>query len=123
MADKHSSFACRFDELDSLRGIAATVVVVAHFTGIFLPGAVFAKDGHYAWERLVSTPMHLLTSGHAAVGLFFILSGFVLSVRLLAPGRPFALRDLLVVTLKRPVRLGGMVLVTEMIGMLCWWQG
>jgi len=124
VADKQPSSVCRFDELDSLRGIAATVVVVAHLTGIFLPGAVFAKDGHYAWEKLfVSTPLHLLTSGHLAVCLFFVLSGFVLSVHWLAPGRRLTTQDLLVVTLKRPVRLAGMVVVTEIIGMLCWWQG
>ncbi|MFZ2279699.1 MAG: acyltransferase [Prosthecobacter sp.] len=124
MADKQASSVHRFEELDSLRGIAAAVVVVAHFAGIFLPGAVFAKDGHFSWEILfVSTPLHLLTSGHLAVCMFFVLSGFVLTVRQLAPGERFTNQDLLTAALKRPVRLGGMVIVTELAGMFCWWQG
>ncbi len=119
-----SSAPRHWEELDSLRGLAALAVFLGHFAAVFLPATVFGKGGHFAWETwFASTPLYLTVSGHAAVCLFFILSGFVLSVRYLVPGRKMQGRELLASVLKRPVRLGGIVLVTATIGLLCWWQG
>lgn len=60
----------RYDQLDSLRGIAALSVVFSHFT---LMGPLLF---------LRKTPLRLLCGGHEAVVLFFMLSGFVLTLQL-----------------------------------------
>ncbi|WP_028551626.1 acyltransferase family protein [Paenibacillus sp. UNC451MF] len=66
----------RYEEMDSLRGIAATSVVLAHISIILLGGNIF--------EKLNYTPLHIFWLGHESVILFFILSGFVLSLPYLA---------------------------------------
>lgn len=62
----------RFDELDSLRGIAATMVVLNHF---FL-----ATNSTGSREDILRIVVDPLQNGPAAVSLFFLLSGFVLSL-------------------------------------------
>jgi peptidoglycan/LPS O-acetylase OafA/YrhL len=62
----------RFDELDSLRGIAAIMVVLNHF---FL-----ATKSTGSRENLFRILIDPLQNGPAAVALFFLLSGFVLSL-------------------------------------------
>jgi len=65
--------AHRYVELDSLRGIAALTVVLSHFLGIWQ---------FESWHRrLEDSPLRILFAGHEAVVLFFVLSGFVLSVQ------------------------------------------
>lgn len=64
----------RFDELDSFRGIAATMVVLSHFFG--------ATDSTGRQEDLLRLLIYPLKNGEAAVSLFFLLSGFVLSLPL-----------------------------------------
>lgn len=115
----------RFEELDSLRGLAALVVVVGHFAAMFHPGMVFGNGPAGGWERLFSaTPLQLLCAGHFAVCLFFILSGFVLSVHTLQPGiPPPRARQLVVDMLRRPLRLIGVVLACELISLVLWRQG
>jgi peptidoglycan/LPS O-acetylase OafA/YrhL len=63
-----------------MRGVAALVVVLAHFFQFFLP-AVFVPTlaGHLGEKALATTPFNLLVNGNFAVTLFFVLSGFVLS--------------------------------------------
>jgi peptidoglycan/LPS O-acetylase OafA/YrhL len=61
----------RFYELDSLRGVAALTVVFHHFYRICSPRVVHFVD---------RTPLRLLVAGHQAVILFFLLSGFVLTL-------------------------------------------
>jgi peptidoglycan/LPS O-acetylase OafA/YrhL len=115
----------RFHELDSLRGLAALIVVVGHFAAMFHPAMVFGHGPPGGWESLFSsTPLHLLCSGHFAVCLFFILSGFVLSVRTFTPGSPPpTARRLLVDILRRPLRLIGVVLGSVLISLFLWRQG
>ncbi|SDM17158.1 acyltransferase [Bacillus sp. OK048] len=60
----------RLVELDSLRGLAALSVMIGHFMNITPINPTF----------LVYTPLRILWGGHEAVILFFILSGFVLSL-------------------------------------------
>lgn len=61
----------RYDQLDSLRGIAALVVIMCHAVGMCLTLS----------PVLSYTPLYLLFgAGHEAVVFFFILSGFVLSL-------------------------------------------
>lgn len=89
----------RFETLDSLRGIAALIVVVAHCC-MMLPK--FSDYGlHYrmppsGWSDpfaflLIRTPLRVLWLGRGPVALFFVLSGFVLSLPWLR-GRPPAYR-------------------------------
>lgn len=84
----------RLPELDSIRGIAALVVVFHHFL--------------YMWflnkTKVVSPEMELLypfVAGHESVVLFFLLSGFVLAQRYLR-GKPQRYR---VYLLRRVVRI------------------
>ena len=61
----------RLRELDSLRGLAAITVVFHHFSRICSPQIIHVLD---------RTPLRLLVAGHQAVILFFLLSGFVLTL-------------------------------------------
>jgi peptidoglycan/LPS O-acetylase OafA/YrhL len=77
----------RFYELDALRGLAALTVVFLHFSKICSPRVVYVID---------HTPLRLLVAGHAAVILFFLLSGLVLTLPYKKNGRlnygPFLLK-------------------------------
>jgi peptidoglycan/LPS O-acetylase OafA/YrhL len=66
----------RFVQLDSLRGLAACIVVFCHATNL-LP-AIFDYPQRTWW--LTETPLVVLREGHAAVIFFFVLSGYVLSL-------------------------------------------
>ena len=62
-------------ELDSLRGLAAMTVVLDHFTRLWL------ETEHIGLvERLRAFPLAFLTNGYGAVMMFFVLSGFVLTL-------------------------------------------
>lgn len=65
----------RYEQLDSLRGVAALVVVLTHL-GIF--GSKDTAAG------IFRTPISPFLLGPAAVVLFFVLSGFVLTLPTLA---------------------------------------
>ena len=59
----------RFYELDSLRGLAALVVVLHHFAfGFGFP------------KTLVRFPYRMIMDGHGVLILFFVLSGFVVTL-------------------------------------------
>ncbi len=68
--------SARITSLDSLRGIAALMVVFHHLDNTLDP------DGNNAiLERVIhQTPLRLLIDGRCAVMLFFVLSGFALSI-------------------------------------------
>jgi peptidoglycan/LPS O-acetylase OafA/YrhL len=72
----------RISALDSLRGIAATAVVFAHVHGVLFEHHIF----------LDLTPLNIIWNGGAAVVLFFVLSGFVLSAPFLRGARFHVLR-------------------------------
>ncbi len=61
-------------ELDSLRGVAAAVVVLNHFHLAWLVAGAPRWLQHFRADPL----LWLLVNGHASVMLFFLLSGFVL---------------------------------------------
>ncbi len=78
--------------LDGLRGVAAFVVLLAHFKELFLPGT--AVD---------DTPLMFLVASNLAVLVFFVHSGFVLSWKYLSIGD---IRVLVSMGIRRPLRLG-----------------
>lgn len=68
----------RLPELDSLRGLAAFVVVMYHFV-LMWPEWLWSMHG-IQWHGLHLTVFfHPLYTGHEAVRLFFVLSGMVLA--------------------------------------------
>ncbi|WP_158935657.1 acyltransferase [Burkholderia sp. S171] len=64
-----------YPQLDALRGIAALMVVINHFVLV----------GPLWW--IPRSPLRVLALGHEAVILFFILSGFVLTLQLISDRR------------------------------------
>ncbi len=68
----------RLPELDSLRGLAALVVVFYHFVLMWPP--LLDSLNPIQWHGIHMTLLlHPLYTGHEAVVLFFVLSGLVLS--------------------------------------------
>lgn len=63
----------REESLDALRGLAALVVVIAHTT---IAGLYKVEP---LWGYLKWSPLKIFWSGHQAVILFFVLSGFALA--------------------------------------------
>jgi len=64
----------RIQYLDSLRGLAAMIVLWGHFGGGFANPLL---------PYIQNTPLYIFIDGFAAVSLFFVLSGFVLSINYL----------------------------------------
>lgn len=82
--------SARYKALDGLRGIAALVVVV-HHCFLVSPQFADAKDAGslQPWVSLLTySPLHLIWAGTEAVFVFFILSGFVLTLPFLRDLRP-----------------------------------
>jgi peptidoglycan/LPS O-acetylase OafA/YrhL len=109
--------------LDAMRGLAALIVVIVHYFAAFRPYSVFGDLAGYhsqsTWELLCHIPpMSLLLNGHMAVCFFFVLSGYVLSVSHFQKEQNNAV--LISAALKRPFRLGGVVLFTVLSSMLIW---
>ncbi|WP_375388533.1 acyltransferase family protein, partial [uncultured Amnibacterium sp.] len=69
----------RLHALDGLRGVAAFIVVLHHLSLIAAPVSQPAGEpaAWSAWWWLERTPLKLLTAGHEAVLVFFVLSGLV----------------------------------------------
>lgn len=100
--------------LESLRGLAALIVVFHHFAYAFFPSMVEGRGAaplhsNYEW-LILQTPLNALVNGHFAVLCFFVLSGFVLSYG-------FFVRsiDLVSATVKRYFRLVPIVLASVLL--------
>jgi peptidoglycan/LPS O-acetylase OafA/YrhL len=68
----------KLGELESVRGVAAFAVVIHHFLMAYTPhfhGRLYPDDP----IALVRTPFFAFVNGSAAVSIFFVLSGFVLT--------------------------------------------
>lgn len=85
--------------LEGLRGFAAIVVVIHHFSLAFYPRIIFGLHtlpSHSPFESwFMESPLYLFVDGNFGVSIFFALSGYVLTVKLLArPGWQETLRSL-----------------------------
>jgi peptidoglycan/LPS O-acetylase OafA/YrhL len=101
----------KFIALDALRGMAAFVVFVGHFCDGLVPAIS---------TRAAGTPLYTALNGPAAVVLFFVLSGFVLTVRPLQQRR---LVPVAVMALKRWPRLAGPTTLAGLAICLAWILG
>lgn len=75
--------------LDGLRGLGALIVLFWHLSVHFFPSAAWGavQPASWGWESLIyNGPFGFLISGTFAVVLFFLLSGYVLTVGYLRSG-------------------------------------
>jgi peptidoglycan/LPS O-acetylase OafA/YrhL len=91
--------------LEGLRGLAALTVMSFHYLYAFFPFAIAGVGiAHSHFEKIwFRSPWEVFTSGVFAVAIFFVLSGYVLSILF------FRLKDtdiLRTMALKRYIRLG-----------------
>lgn len=99
----------RFEELDSLRGIAALTVFCSHIYLVF-------NETFYSKMVFEYGPLRIFTAGSEAVTLFFVLSGFVLSI-------PFITKinfNYLVYFIKRCCRIYLPYLASFLLAIICW---
>ncbi|KWW14043.1 acetyltransferase [Peribacillus simplex] len=71
----------RYEEFDSLRGLAALMVLIGHYLMVYPSYANYQYDENspYMVYFFKETPLRLIfSSGNESVILFFVLSGFVL---------------------------------------------
>jgi peptidoglycan/LPS O-acetylase OafA/YrhL len=107
--------------LEGLRGIAAAVVVLYHLVLGFTPkGVGVVPHGHGPFDVVIQFVLGMLNGG-AAVAVFFVLSGFILSL-------PFAkdreISRVVVAMLKRWPRLAALTLIACVFGWgLIKWSG
>jgi peptidoglycan/LPS O-acetylase OafA/YrhL len=98
-------------ELEALRGIAAAIVLFHHFLLLVAPrlhGRNFPDDP----IALVRTPLYGLVNGSAAVAVFFVLSGFVLTVHAM---ERHDWRQILIGVVKRWPRLVPLVVIVNIL--------
>jgi len=107
-----------------LRGVAAAIVLV-HHSFLTIPSLAapyydvhIARHGAWWTWLLTSTPLHLVWAGGEAVFLFFILSGFVLTV---AGERMMGPKAWAIYFPRRIVRLFGPVWVAIAVGGIIVW--
>jgi len=100
--------------LEALRGIAALIVVFNHSVAGFLPqcyGYIPSLDK----DRMQGSLLYIFFNGAAAVSVFFVLSGYILTRRYCASGDT---RILVKGAVKRWPRLAGPVFVTTFLSYL-----
>jgi peptidoglycan/LPS O-acetylase OafA/YrhL len=103
--------------LDGLRGFAALIVCIYHYNMYWFPallkGYGSTPDDYFFWQLPF---VRLLHSGTASVSLFFVISGYVLSIKTLSNvyrGQDDKILDSLASSLlRRPFRLFVPVLAT-----------
>ena len=80
----------RLPELDSLRGIAALLVLIHHAFEL-LPAGSLPNTAAVGLSLLESTPLRVFNAGRPAVLFFLVLSGYVLTRALLIGALPSGL--------------------------------
>ncbi|TRC79840.1 acyltransferase [Mesorhizobium sp. WSM4307] len=100
----------RFPELEAVRGIAAVIVLVHHTLLAFAPTIHGLVD--QSPSSMLGTPAFAAVNGSAAVVVFFVLSGFVLTYKAI---QSRSVRMLFVQGLKRWPRLAAPILIANLI--------
>src|SRR5258705_2181071 len=90
----------RLRSLDSLRGVAAILVVLHHWVFIFWGDHLPYRHPQDIRQVATDAWFHFCTFGPAAVQVFFALSGFVLTLALMRDEDTYA-----VFILKRVIRI------------------
>jgi peptidoglycan/LPS O-acetylase OafA/YrhL len=103
----------RYTHLDGLRGVAAFIVLIYHLIYFFFTPFIDSDPTDF-WVRIVaSSPLAGIYNGRFSVWIFFVLSGFVLSIGVSRSGQ-----SLLALLPKRYVRLTLPILATSLIAFL-----
>lgn len=79
----------RNSALDGVRGVGALIVLFWHLSVHFFPAAAWGsvQPGSWSWENLIfGGPFGVLVSGTFAVVLFFLMSGYVLTIGYIRSG-------------------------------------
>ncbi|WP_235923635.1 acyltransferase family protein [Brucella tritici] len=107
--------------LESLRGIAAIVVVIHHCVLSFWPGIYGKEESPSIFQKIIiNSPFSILYNGQFAVYIFFMLSGYVLSIKFFQTRNSNIIRILM---LKRYVRLSVPILAASLLGYFMWEAG
>ncbi len=69
----------RIAYLESIRGLAATQVLLLHFLAAFVPDLVLPSPSSVVAASIRLSPLYFLYDGYSAVYIFFVLSGYVLT--------------------------------------------
>lgn len=102
--------------LEGLRGAAALIVFFAHFAAAFKPQALFGGANDSFTALFYKTPLGILLAGNFAVSLFFIMSGYVLSIKHFS--QPTNNIEIQGDAVKRYIRLGIPLLATCSVSFL-----
>ena len=110
--------------LESIRGIAAFIVVLHHLLMAYGQG-LFSGDLSHSWLRYLRPVVIVLANGPLSVRVFFVLSGFVLSLSFFRSGDRNLVSS---AALRRYFRLVVPVFIAVMLGwgLLetgCYWNG
>jgi peptidoglycan/LPS O-acetylase OafA/YrhL len=113
--------------LEGLRGLAALTVVIGHFTFVFFPylGTAFtpvpgAAPRYFFEPWLMHPPFSLAFSAEAAVCVFFVMSGYVLTTKYYRTG---AEMEIQAAAAKRYVRLALPTFASIMFAWVLWKSG
>jgi peptidoglycan/LPS O-acetylase OafA/YrhL len=78
-ASQHQVHASRISFLESIRGLAATQVLLLHLFVAFVPDLVNSSPSSAVAASIHLSPLYFLYDGYSAVYIFFALSGYVLT--------------------------------------------
>ncbi|MCC6880770.1 MAG: acyltransferase family protein, partial [Verrucomicrobiales bacterium] len=100
---------------EAARGLAALLVMFHHSVAAFYHEAVFgvADDisGSPLTRLFTMTPLGVVLAAHFAVCFFFVLSGYVLSLKFFGEGAK-GRWDAVEAAVKRPFRLAGIAILS-----------
>lgn len=100
---------------EAARGLAALLVMFHHSVAAFYHEAVFGVSDDFPGSpvtRLFTiTPLGIVVAAHFAVCFFFVLSGYVLSLKFFGEGAKGRL-DVAEAAVKRPFRLAGIAILS-----------
>jgi len=106
--------------LEFVRGVAALVVVAFHCCVGFFPEFMGIVPGQPAGSGLPGNPLYIFVNGPAAVQLFFVLSGYVLTRSYFEKGDD---KTVIRSALKRWPRLAGPVTISTLLSCLFFLAG